>query len=385
MMAFLCQDFLGLPSARTAKVRGGRAGLTRQVSWFHALESVEEVKFLQADELVFFTGISIGEDPARLLALFDGLVEERAAGIVVNVGKYIRQIPEALIARADAAQVVLFELPWEVKLGDVTQELGRSILLESAQEKDLTGLVKKCLFSDEEKIEGYDLSLLYDKGLEEQKQVLVLEIPDLPASAAKQREHIERSLARVLRAARLPVLDVWNGNELIFLLPGGRADAELAARLRQRLREEAGHDGYLGLGGAYQEVVDLRRSLKEARFALRLARAPGKAHAASYASAGAFRLIHCVERSVLQMFSDEMLVALLVYDEKNRADFTETLEVYLEENEDTAATLARLYIHRNTLAYRLHRIEEITGKSMDDAEVRLDFRLAFKIRTYLAL
>ena len=49
MMAFLCQDFLGLPSARTAKVRGGRAGLTRQVSWFHALESVEEVKFLQAE------------------------------------------------------------------------------------------------------------------------------------------------------------------------------------------------------------------------------------------------------------------------------------------------------------------------------------------------
>ena len=88
---------------------------------------------------------------------------------------------------------------------------------------------------------------------------------------------------------------------------------------------------------------------------------------------------------MLQMFSDEMLGALLVYDEKNRADFTETLEVYLEENEDTAATLARLYIHRNTLAYRLHRIEEITGKSMDDAEVRLDFRLAFKIRTYLAL
>ena len=105
MMAFLCQDFLGLPSARTAKVRGGRAGLTRQVSWFHALESVEEVKFLQADELVFFTGISIGEDPARLLALFDGLVEERAAGIVVNVGMYRRQIPEALIARADAAQM----------------------------------------------------------------------------------------------------------------------------------------------------------------------------------------------------------------------------------------------------------------------------------------
>ena len=101
----------------------------------------------------------------------------------------------------------------------------------------------------------------------------MLEIPDLPPSAAKQREHIERSLARVLRAAHLPVLDVWNGNELIFLLPGGRADAALAARLRQRLREEAGHDGYLGLGGAYQEVVDLRRSLKEARFALRLARA----------------------------------------------------------------------------------------------------------------
>ena len=45
----------------------------------------------------------------------------------------------------------------------------------------------------------------------------------------------------------------------------------------------------------------------------------------------------------------------------------------------------RIRIHRNTLAYRLKRIEEITGRSLGRADARLDFRLAFKIRKYLAL
>ena len=73
------------------------------------------------------------------------------------------------------------------------------------------------------------------------------------------------------------------------------------------------------------------------------------------------------------------------YDKKNNSEFLETLRIFLEENEDIVATCKRLFIHRNTLAYRLKRIEEITNRSMAEAESRLDFRIAFKICLYLQL
>ena len=80
-----------------------------------------------------------------------------------------------------------------------------------------------------------------------------------------------------------------------------------------------------------------------------------------------------------------MLGPIREYDKKNNSEFLETLRIFLEENEDIVATCKRLFIHRNTLAYRLKRIEEITNRSMAEAEARLDFRIAFKICLYLIM
>ena len=140
-----------------------------------------------------------------------------------------------------------------------------------------------------------------------------------------------------------------------------------------------------GLGSVVEDVRLLSQSHQEAHFALRIARGMPQ-HFATYEDAGVFRLFARMEDDILlSTYAEESLAALSAYDQKNHTAFTQTLDVYLMENEDTAATCARLFIHRNTLAYRLKRIEEITGRSMGSADARLDFRLAFKIRKYLAL
>ena len=91
------------------------------------------------------------------------------------------------------------------------------------------------------------------------------------------------------------------------------------------------------------------------------------------------------DASGLRQYEEEVLGPIRDYDRKNKSGFLDTLQIYLEENEDIVATCKRLFIHRNTLSYRLKRIEEITQRSMTDAEARLDFRIAFKICVYLQL
>lgn len=82
-------------------------------------------------------------------------------------------------------------------------------------------------------------------------------------------------------------------------------------------------------------------------------------------------------------FAHRVLLPLEVYDKKNKSLLIETLGVYLQENGNLLHTASRLFIHRNTLKYRLHRIEEICDCSLEDAEVRFVLYFALTVRQYI--
>lgn len=389
-MAFTCHRLLEPDFVqRGLKLRGGAAGLDGHIHWFHALESLDEVAFLQSHELVFLTGIALGNDSDKLLQLLKGIVDQKAAGMVINVGKYIPDIPVAVTAYADACGVPLFELPWEVKLGEVTHKLGELLLEERLRYKNVQGLVKKILFSDGKTTESsLDTALLYDMGLAPCKQVMVIGLPDLMSGDQQRLQTgLEILFQEMMAAYEEPCLFTWNGNEILFILSEFSAVQDpLPGDLRQKMQQQFSLRAFIGLGGAYTRFIDLRNSHREAHFALRMAAKLPERSYIDYRQTNVFRLFDRVgDMDFLQQYYEAVLGKLLLYDQKNKSDFTHTLEVYLEENEDTAAVIKRLFIHRNTLTYRLKRIEEILGCSMADSETRLNVRIAFKMRSFLEL
>ena len=80
-----------------------------------------------------------------------------------------------------------------------------------------------------------------------------------------------------------------------------------------------------------------------------------------------------------------MMVAFdkLAYDKKYNTNLIQTLEVYLNKNCNLNQTAETLFIHRNTIKYRLQRIEEITNTSLNDAFTRLNFFNAILIKKFL--
>lgn len=60
-----------------------------------------------------------------------------------------------------------------------------------------------------------------------------------------------------------------------------------------------------------------------------------------------------------------------------------TLSVYLETHCQISETAKRLYVHRNTVIYRLEKCEELLGKSLKDADTTLRLRLALRIQMLL--
>src|SRR5688500_3183385 len=89
------------------------------------------------------------------------------------------------------------------------------------------------------------------------------------------------------------------------------------------------------------------------------------------------------ERGIATDFCEHMLGRLLRYDRLRNADLLHTLRAYFRCNGNVLETADRLFLHRNSVLYRLQRIEELLQVDMKDYQVRLALGLALEMAELL--
>ena len=137
-----------------------------------------------------------------------------------------------------------------------------------------------------------------------------------------------------------------------------------------------------GIGTPADSLDDWRNSFHQAGQALDMARRLGEAKPLFFPDLSVYRLLLQIEHSTeLRTFQEEILGPLMAYE--NGKELIRTLEIYFERNGNLKKTSNTLYIHRNTLIYRLERIQEITGLDLNDPETRLALQLTLHIRRML--
>jgi Purine catabolism regulatory protein-like family/PucR C-terminal helix-turn-helix domain/GGDEF-like domain len=170
---------------------------------------------------------------------------------------------------------------------------------------------------------------------------------------------------------------------------GTPAAYEFAARLRaaqpilesdrSRIRLSAGvsapAEGVAALAGALHEAQSARR--------LAVIRAGAGAGAVSVVTSDEVAshelLLASVPGSVLRSFRDRLLGPLVAYDERHRAELLPTLREFLACSGSWHACAATMYVHVNTVRYRIRRIEELTGRDLSSLDDQVDFFLALRI------
>jgi purine catabolism regulator len=88
---------------------------------------------------------------------------------------------------------------------------------------------------------------------------------------------------------------------------------------------------------------------------------------------------------MLKDFCQQTLGSLLEYDQRQNADLIKTLEAFFNCHGNLSQTAEQLIVHRNTLLYRMNRINEIAGIDLDRPETRLALHLALTIRRLLSM
>ena len=165
------------------------------------------------------------------------------------------------------------------------------------------------------------------------------------------------------------------------LLPAESRDGMDPEGAARGLAERLSKHGPTAISSLYADPGELHRAIQEAELVLEVvSRDERMAETMSEAGSGVYRLLFRVLAShpdEMRSFFEDTVAPVVQYDDRYHTDLLATLETYLAQECNMNATARAIYAHRHTVAYRLERIQQLTGldpTASEDRE-RLSLRL----------
>ena len=157
---------------------------------------------------------------------------------------------------------------------------------------------------------------------------------------------------------------------------------QVALTILDTLNAEAMSKVHIAYGTIVNEIKEVSRSYKEAKMALDIGKIfYSDRNIVSYSKLGIGRLIYQLSMSHCKMFIKE------IFEGQNPDDFDEetltTINKFFENSLNVSETSRQLFIHRNTLVYRLDKIQKNTGLDLRVFDDAITFKIALMVRDYM--
>ncbi len=226
--------------------------------------------------------------------------------------------------------------------------------------------------------------------------VLILRAAPRAAQTGEWRARVLTLALRALRSlAPGSLASAQDGGEVaaaevavIVPAPGDEQLARAATGLARELEDSlAGFHLTIGRSRRAGDPVDLYRSGSEARLAVNVGEAEGRPLLA-FEDTGAYRLLlpaMSEDPHELERFYAETIEPLSAYDDQYETELVTTVEAYLDNDGNVAATAKQLFTHRHTIRYRLERVKELCGHDVSATEGREKLGLGLKAMRVLGI
>jgi GAF domain-containing protein len=220
---------------------------------------------------------------------------------------------------------------------------------------------------------GHDLS---------RPHVLALLTVDAAIPPAVRLPELARAAAESGPDPKTPLAGPYDGAH-VLLLPAEPDPGDVLRRILARADQAVGARGMVTLvaGPVAGDPAGYATAFRVARGAAALCRASGRGGFVDVGRLGlSALLLETGTPDALRRFAANVLHAVEEHEERYGGDLLATLRAWLAAGCSTAAAADALVVHRNTVTYRLGRIEQLTGRSLRDSRVRLELELALTIR-----
>lgn len=172
------------------------------------------------------------------------------------------------------------------------------------------------------------------------------------------------------------VKDVKPGTE-------AREMEKIATRIADTLNTEFYTKVSIGISTTVDNIKDLAGAYKEAQVALDVGKVfETEKNIISYENLGIGRLIYQLPTTLCEMFLQEVFKKGSL--ESLDRETLMTIQCFFENNLNVSETSRKLFVHRNTLVYRLEKIRKLTGLDLREFEHAITFKVALMVKKYLS-
>lgn len=375
----------------------GRNGTHKLVRWVHVVETPDLLQYVQSDELIILTGMGLSENISDFIVLIEGLIKKDAVGLILNIGKYFERVPDEIKKISDENEFPIFELPWEVSIAEITKVICEEIVKRQIEEKANQDLLMDILFFNKVSYEDFIMKMTeYSYEVIRSYRIVIVTAEGIPydwdnqkMSSLKQVLHNSINSAASdsrYRAISYPV------NESIILLVLNEKERQISMDTFSDVIRECCKKNFpemnfnISIGNVYNDFSQIRKSYVEADKAFKAAKAEKCTDCNTfYSDIGVYKLLAEIENAeLLERYHQDILGKLERYDIQNKTDFMNLLYVFLQEGGGYNQTANRLFMHRNTVMYKVNKIQEILGCDLSDPQVTLELKIGFMIKKLLS-
>ncbi len=370
----------------------GIGGLRNIVRWMHTVESDEYVCFLEGYELVVITGVAL-KNEGELIKLIMQLHEHKASGAIINVGHYIESIPAALIEYCNNNDFPLFIVPWEVYMAHIIKIFSEQLLKEQTQKIEFVTAMKNAVYYHE-RMNEY-VPALENQGLHADWPYCIANIEISGKNGIDLSDKIFNKIELTIqnhlmwKVFKNSTMQFRNGNEIIILF--AKIDdiscysllVSAIQTIPSEILDQINY--YVGIGRQAKTMQCIYKSYNIAKKIIRLNKKRSAINTIDYFNnLGELKLFLPIDDfDVLEEYYKDILQPLVKFDETNNTGYIEFLKIYFDNGASVKATAEKLFMHRNSINYKLRKIEDILDGSLSDFNRRMRITIALQIRDLL--
>jgi sugar diacid utilization regulator len=264
--------------------------------------------------------------------------------------------------------------------------LGRERVVQAAARRVRDDLVEGLLLGrgrEQGDAARWAAHLGYDPAREHHVVALAFELPPARAGDAEAlRARIRESIEHFMTTRAPDAIVSARESEVVVVTAAAPDPRRLGSACLTRLAELfPGARVVIGIGAACRDPEEIARSYDQAHRTTQTLWRLGRAGVVSaFEDLGIHRLLLQVpDLSELRSFAHEVLGKLSEHEHEHKSEYLATLACYFRENNSPQRASRLLHVHPNTVAYRIKRIEEITGLRLDNYRDRLIAQVALEI------
>lgn len=370
----------------------GEAGLSNMVSWFHVVEGLDIITFLEGQEIVMTTGIALKEKNVKLIDVVKASLQHGASAMIVNIGPYIESIDDETIAFCKENQFPLFVCPWNVYMANVIKIITQEILRHQEKQNELITCLKNAIcFPNQQELYIPGLQR-YDYEIEWKYCISIMKVIDRKTNQTVSKEELKTLRMRLENTLAFlsPHSLTFRLHDDIVICFADQSENSIRMNINRvienmSLRVRKKYKLYIGIG---RNTLSIRCLNKTYAIALKVAKLQQKLdrpyEVLSYTDMGISKLFLAMDDTeIMKEYYHQMLAELVRYDELNHTDYVDFLDVFFEEGCKASSVAERLYIHRNSVNYKLKKIETILDCDLNDFQTRASIMVALKLRWLL--